>query len=193
MEAMMSSADTNSQKPAACDALALLTTDHDKVRQLFLEFEAIRRQPDQYDLKTELVEQICCELTLHTLVEEEIFYPALREATGNAALLDRASTDHAGAKGLISQLESMEPEDRQYDETVLRLADEIESHVSFEERDMFTQARRCGIDLAALGQRIIDRKEEIDMDFDGAPVPDGRGAGTGAAGKGQAGKPSHHR
>jgi hemerythrin-like domain-containing protein len=185
-EAMMSSTNTDSARPAPDDAVALLTSDHDKVRQMFLEFEAIRSEYDQFDLKSELVEQICFELTVHTLLEEEIFYPALLEATGNAALLERAGADHADAKELISQLEGMEPTDQQYDGTVVQLANEIERHISFEERDMFRQARSCGLDLASVGRKIIERKEEIELDFDGGPVSKSRGSGARAPGK-----PSH--
>jgi hemerythrin-like domain-containing protein len=183
MEAIMSSAHPPGPKPTPDDAVALLTADHDKVRQLFQEFEAIRSAYDQYDLKSELVEQICFELTLHTLVEEELFYPALLEATGDAGLLERAGADHAAAKDLVRQLESMEPAGQEYDDSVIRLAWEIERHIGFEESTLFTQARNCGMDLAAVGQKIIDRKEEIEMDFDGRPVPGSRSTAATGPGK----------
>ncbi|MES2740311.1 MAG: hemerythrin domain-containing protein [Pseudomonadota bacterium] len=161
---------------SAVDAISLLRADHQKVRQLFTEFEAIKDDQEQVDLKAELVEQLCFELTIHTLVEEELFYPAVRAEIGDE-LVDEAEAEHAGAKDLISQLEQMEASDAQYDATVLVLNERVEQHITQEESDMFPKAKKAGLDLEQLGEQIAQRKEKIEADFDGAARPQ-RGSGS---------------
>ncbi|HEY0064042.1 MAG TPA: hemerythrin domain-containing protein [Telluria sp.] len=154
---------------ATTDALDLLKADHDKVRNLFREFEQLRGSDDEDERKSELVDEICYELTLHTMIEEEIFYPALRAASDDAEMMDEADIEHAGARELISQLEVMYPGDDHFDATVTVLGEEVIHHIEKEERDMFAAARSSGIDLAALGEQLTARTEELDEDLSAPP------------------------
>ncbi|MFL6659823.1 MAG: hemerythrin domain-containing protein [Massilia sp.] len=149
---------------ADSSALALLRADHNKVRQLFQQFAQLRGSEDNAR-KTELVDDICYELTLHTMLEEELFYPALRAVADDAELLDEADIEHAGARELISQLEVMYPGDDHFDATVTVLGEEVAHHMSKEEQELFTLARSSGIDLDALGARMAARKDELDEDL----------------------------
>jgi hemerythrin superfamily protein len=155
---------------AAPDALDLLRADHDKVKQLFRDFDALKDSDDD-ERKAELVDEICFALTIHTLVEEEIFYPALRAAIDDDDLLDEADIEHAGARELISQLEVMYPGDDHFDAAVTVLGEEVAHHIDKEEHDMFDAARGAGIDLHALAARLAARKEELDDDLAAPPSP----------------------
>lgn len=155
------------------DAIALLKADHDKVSGLFETFEKARGA----DRKADLVKQICTELTVHTIIEEEIFYPACKGQV-EQDLLDESYVEHDGAKVLIAELESSAPDEDFYDAKVKVLSEEIEHHVKEEERPgdgLFAQARKAGIDMDALGDRLRARKEELLAQFrDGLPSPETR-------------------
>ena len=108
-----------------------------------------------------MVEPICSELTVHTTIEEEIFYPAVREAIDDEDLMDEADVEHASAKELIAQLEAANPGDDQYDAKVTVLGEMIDHHVKEEEGEMFPKARKADIDSAALGEEMAARKAEL--------------------------------
>ncbi len=151
------------------DALALLRHEHDRIRQLFVEFERLRGIEDEDERKAELVDEICYELTLHAIVEEELVYPLLRAAAADDEMMDEAEVEHAGVRELVSQLEVMYPGDDHFEATVAVLAEEVEHHVAMEESDMFDTARKSGIDLAALGRKMQARRRELDEDLDDSP------------------------
>jgi hemerythrin superfamily protein len=158
------------------DAFALLTADHRTVKGLFKEFEKLSKQDDVDEEKAQLVRQICNELTVHAQVEEEIFYPALREAIDDEDLMDEADIEHASAKDLIAQLEGMEPGDDHYDARVTVLGEYVDHHVKEEEGEMFGKARKADVDAAELGAQIAERKEELKAelgieDDDAAEMP----------------------
>ena len=154
------------KKPgSAPDALDLLKADHDKVKSLFREFEDLRGSDDEDERKGELVDEICYELTVHTMIEDEIFYPVLRSVIDDDDMMDEADVEHAGARELISQLEVMYPGDDHFDATVTVLGEEIAHHIEKEETDMFDAARRAGLDLDDLGEQLAARKEELDEDL----------------------------
>ena len=150
---------------AALDALDWLKADHDKVKGLFREFESLKGNDDEDERKAELVDEICYEHTLHTMLEEEIFYPAARSAIDDDDMMDEADVEHAGARELISQLEVMYPGDDHYDATVTVLGEEVAHHIDKEENDMFGALRSAGIDLDDLGEQLVARKEELDEDL----------------------------
>jgi hypothetical protein len=108
--------------------------------------------------KANLVATICNELKVHTAIEEEIFYPAVRKAIEDSDLMDRALVEHAGAKDLIDQLEDMDPEEDLYDAKVSVLGEQIDHHVKEEEGDMFSKAKAAKVDTAALGAKMLKRK-----------------------------------
>ena len=143
------------------DAFALLTADHRTVKGLFKEFEKLSKQEDVDEEKAQLVRQICNELTVHAQVEEEIFYPAVREAIDDEDLMDEADIEHASAKDLIAQLEGMQPGDDHYDARVTVLREYVDHHVKEEEGEMFSKARKADVDAEDLGVLITERKEEL--------------------------------
>lgn len=161
----------NKQSAFSADALDLLKDDHDKVKDLFREFEQLKGNDDEDERKSELVDEICYELTVHTMIEEEIFYPALRASIDDTDMMDEADIEHAGARELISQLEVMYPGDDHFDATVTVLGEEVIHHIEKEERDMFAAARRSGMDLDELGEQLSARKEELDEDLSAPPPP----------------------
>ena len=143
------------------DAVTLLTADHAKVKKLFKEFADLKEEDGSAEDKSALVTQICNELTVHTAIEEEIFYPAVRKAIEDADLMDEALVEHAGAKELIAQLEDMSPDDELYDAKVTVLGEQIQHHVKEEEGDMFPKAKKAKIDGEALGLQMTERKAEL--------------------------------
>jgi hemerythrin superfamily protein len=145
------------------DAIALLTDDHDKVRSMFEQYEGLGDRA--HATKQKLAAQICTELIKHMMAEEEIFYPAFREADQrDEDLVDEAVVEHASAKDLIEQILSMDSTDELYDAKVKVLSEMIEHHVKEEEEEMFPKARKLKqLDLEALGQEIQQRKDEIDI------------------------------
>ena len=154
------SSDKSSSTTASQDAFALLTSDHKLVKSLFKEFESLKDEGDD-DQKATLVETICNELTVHAQIEEEIFYPALREAIDDEDLMDEADVEHASAKQLIAQLEQLQVGGDHYDAMVTVLGEYIDHHVKEEEGEMFSKARKADIDSATLGEEMAARKAEL--------------------------------
>jgi hypothetical protein len=143
----------------APDAIKLLTNDHRTVEKLFEDYEKARGA----SRKEKLVREICTELKIHSTIEEEIFYPALRGKI-EEDMLDEAVVEHDGAKVLINDLESAEPDEEYYDAKVKVLQEQIEHHVGEEEKQrdsMFAQAKKSDADLQELGRRLAARKEEL--------------------------------
>ena len=143
------------------DAIELLTDDHEKVKTLFEEFDAVAGDDSSLEEKAAIVQQICQELVVHTAIEEEIFYPAARAAIDDDDLIDEAIVEHASAKDLIEQLQAMTPDDDQYDANVTVLKEYIEHHVKEEEEEMFPKIRAAELDLEHYGEQMADRKEEM--------------------------------
>ena len=141
------------------DAIALLKADHREVEQLFAKYEKAGAD----GRKKQLAQQICRELTIHALIEEEIFYPAC-EGKVDEDLLKEAYVEHDGAKILIAQIEAGGPGDEFYDAKVTVLQEQIEHHVEEEEKrleGLFSQARKSGLDMDALGLQLAARKKEL--------------------------------
>ena len=150
------------------DAIALLKADHRTVDALFDEFDKARRS----DTKARLVAQICDALKIHTLIEEEIFYPAVRSKI-DPDIVDEGVVEHDGAKVLINDLVAAKPTETYYDAKVKVLAEEIRHHVQEEEgwlRGMFAQARRTDVDMEALGAKLAKRKAELEAQAKGGKL-----------------------
>ncbi|MFL6672223.1 MAG: hemerythrin domain-containing protein [Massilia sp.] len=144
----------------AQDAISLLTSQHREVSAMFKQFEELGERAKAS--KKKLADQICTALELHTQIEEEIFYPAVREASKDLEdIVDEAVVEHASAKDLIAQLEEMDPEDDLYDAKVKVLGEQIEHHVGEEEKEMFPKVRKLALDLAALGLEMAQRHDEL--------------------------------
>ncbi len=154
------------------DAVALLKADHRKVEDLFAKFEAATGDGK----KQALAEQICLELTVHTKIEEDIFYPAC-EGKVEEDLLKEAYVEHDGAKVLIAEIEAGGPDDEFYDAKVKVLSEMIEHHVKEEEQrveGMFSQARKAGLDMDALGEQMAAEKAQLIATYKktGLPTPE---------------------
>jgi hemerythrin superfamily protein len=145
----------------AADATALLAKDHKDVKALFRRYEKLVKAEADAGEREELASQICEMLTVHTTVEEEIFYPAVRAAQVDADLLDEAAVEHASAKDLIAQIRSMDPDDDLYDAKVTVLGEYVNHHAEDEEGEMFPKARRAKVDLEGLGEQIKSRKQAL--------------------------------
>jgi len=160
------------------DAVALLTSDHDKAKQLFREYDRVARLGD-VQLKSELALQICLELTIHTQIEEELFYPAVRSETGDEKMVQEAIQEHAEAKELIARIQGMAADDQDLDDTVALLRRAIDHHVDEEEREMFPQARQSDVDLGRLREQLADRKEQLEHDMGASPLRRGSSEAVG--------------
>ncbi len=141
------------------NAISLLMKDHKNVKALFAQYEGLSDR--SFATKKKLADQICHELTVHTQVEEEIFYPAVRRPIHDGDLMDEAVVEHASAKELIAQILAMDPSEDLYDAKVTVLSEQIEHHVQEEEGDMFPKVRKTGVDLDALGEQMAARKEQL--------------------------------
>ncbi len=143
------------------NAIALLTDDHRMVKKMFQDFAKLVKSDGTHSQKEKLVKQICEALKAHAQVEEEIFYPAVRAAIDDGDLMDEADVEHVSAKILIAQLETMGAGGDHYDAMVTVLGEQVDHHVKEEQDNMFPQARKAKVDLAALGAQISVRKEEL--------------------------------
>jgi hemerythrin superfamily protein len=141
------------------DAIALLKADHRQVEEWFEEFCKSRSEQK----KADLAKRICEALRVHTTIEEEIFYPAFIEATGEKDLHHEAEVEHAGAKNLIAQIEKSGPDDDYFDAKVTVLKEMIKHHVKEEEqRDgMFAKAKASDMDLEVIGEQMAERKADL--------------------------------
>ena len=147
----------NQDKPM--NGLQLLANDHRKVEELFEQFE----KASGASAKEKIVKQICTELKVHSMIEEEIYYPLIRGKVEDDAL-DEAYVEHDGAKLLINELEAAEPDESFYDAKVKVLQEQIEHHVKEEEKqndNLFQQTRAADVDLEALGEQLAARKAEL--------------------------------
>ena len=149
----------NSSK--AVDAVELLKQQHREVEEMFERFE---KMTDRAVVsKKKLADEICNALIMHTTIEEEIFYPATREASDETEdMVDEAVVEHASAKDLIAQIQEMDPGDDLYDAKVKVLGELVEHHVKEEEEEMFPKTRELKLDMKALGEEMAMRQKEIE-------------------------------
>jgi hemerythrin superfamily protein len=141
------------------DAISVLKADHRQVTTWFAQFA----KSDSTSNKQRLASDICEALTVHTTIEEEMFYPAFLAATQDKDIHHEAMVEHDGAKMLIAQIQGMSAEDDYFDAKVTVLSEMIKHHVKEEEKPggMFAEARKSDMDLQALGEQLLDRKKEL--------------------------------
>ena len=164
---MASKSKRNSASRAkSLDAVALLKADHRQVEQWFSQFE----KTNSANKKQQLASNICAALTVHTSIEEEIFYPAFLQATGDQDMHHEAIVEHAGAKTLIAEIQDMSPSDDYFDAKVTVLSEMIKHHVKEEEQPggMFAEAKKSDMDLRALANQLIARKKELQLTAEAA-------------------------
>ena len=145
-------------KVSRTDAIALLTADHKRVKKMFKTFDKMKEEGSAAD-KQALAQQICDELTLHTQLEEQIFYPATRESLDADDMLDEAEVEHASAKDLIAQIQAGDPSDPKWAAKVTVLGEYVDHHVEEEENEMFPKCRKAKMDLESLGKEIASMKQ----------------------------------
>lgn len=143
------------------DAVDLLDADHKAVKKLFMDFNALCEDGAPASQKQQLAEKICRELTVHAQIEEEIFYPRVREAIGDELLMDEALQEHAEAKEKIAQIQGMGAGDKTYDETVNELGKLIDGHVLEEREEIFLRARNAALDLRGMALELFARKQQL--------------------------------
>ena len=139
------------------DAIKLLMADHKEVKGLFKEFENAGSSAK----KAELVAKICKELEVHMQIEEEIFYPAVKQALKDHELVPEGEVEHASVKDLIAQVKGVKPDGDTYDARVKVMGELIEHHVKDDETEMFPGAKTTRLHLDALGARMAARKQEL--------------------------------
>jgi hemerythrin superfamily protein len=142
---------------AASDAIELLERDHRTVESYFDQYKDAQSADD----KKVLAGKICATLRVHAQIEEELLYPAARQAIEDKDLIDEATVEHADAKVLIAEIEAMQPGMPLYDAKVTVLGEQIAHHVKEEEDELFPKVRETGADLDALGGRMAQRKAEL--------------------------------
>jgi len=147
-------------KVPTIDAIAMLVDDHKKVKALFAQFEALSDRSKVN--KKRVSDQICRELTVHTEIEEQLFYPSVRGPIKDGEMMDEAIVEHASAKDLITEIRDMDPGDDLYDAKIKVLSEQIEHHVGEEEKEMFPEVRKSKLDLVALGEQMGVLKQQLE-------------------------------
>lgn len=150
---------SRSNANARNEIIDMLKEDHKRAKKAFRDFEKLEPTDERAQ---QIVEQVCNELTLHTTLEEELLYPAAKEALKEADLVNEAEVEHASAKDLIEQLKSMSPDDEKYAATFTVLGEYIKHHVKEEENEMFPQLQKVrGLDWESLCDEMNGRRQEL--------------------------------
>ena len=153
------------------NAIDLLDADHKAVKKLFIDYGALCDDGGADADRRSLSERICQALTVHAQIEEEIFYPAVREATRDNALMNEALQEHAAAKEVIARIQGMKASDASYDDTVKQLGKLIDQHVLEEREQIFMQAQQAPLDLRGLAVPLYERKKELTSAAPKAKLP----------------------
>lgn len=153
---------TKTKKPQ--DATALLRADHKAVNELFDQYESLRSSAK----KKALVTQICMELTVHAQIEEEIFYPSIQQVLKDKGLIPEAIVEHQTLKALIAQIEGVEPDGEMFDAKVKVLSEYVRHHVKEEQNEIFPMVKESNLDLVAMGEQLLERKEELLAELEAA-------------------------
>jgi hemerythrin-like domain-containing protein len=156
---------TTTTKRAEPDACSLLDSDHRNVKKMFKDYEKLMesKASGAAQKKRDLALQICMELSVHAQIEEEIFYPALRQVLKkDIDLLDEAEVEHGTAKDLIAEIQEAQEIDGKFDAKVIVLGEYIDHHVKEERNEIFVKARAArGLDLVGMREQLAARKEEL--------------------------------
>jgi hemerythrin-like domain-containing protein len=150
--------------PKPQNAIALLRADHKKVSELFEQYEKAR-SPDK---KGTIVAQICTELGVHAQIEEEIFYPAVKQALKDKELVPEALVEHGSLKSLIAQVEGVKPDGEMFDAKIKVMSEFVKHHVKEEQEEMFPKAQKTALDMDELGLQLAQRKEQLLMEKEAA-------------------------
>ena len=135
----------------------MLRADHKHVDALFKAYETASKPAKQKDI----VSQICMELTVHAQIEEEIFYPAFKEALKDHELVPEATVEHATLKELIAQVKDVEPDGEMFDAKIKVMSEYVKHHVKEEQNEIFPKAKATKLDMMELGAQLAARKDEL--------------------------------
>ena len=150
---------TSKAKPQTQNAISLLKSDHDKVKELFDKFEKAGKA------KGKIVSEAIHELKIHATIEEALFYPALRQIMDDKeGLLEEADEEHHVVKVLIAELEKMTGHEDHWEAKFSVLSENVRHHIKEEEGEMFPKARKTNIDFQALGERMVEMKARLKKD-----------------------------
>lgn len=142
------------------NAIELLKHDHREVESLFAELKSETSD----ERKLELGRSICIELTVHAQIEEELFYPAAKEALPvqkSQDLVGEATVEHASLKQLIADIDGSAPGEELFDARFTVLEEYVKHHVKEEEEELMPAMERTQVDLDALGEALAERKEAL--------------------------------
>jgi len=139
------------------DAIALLRADHRQVTDLFIQFER-GRSPER---KRTVAQQICRELTVHAQLEEELFYPAVKQALGDQELVPEARVEHESIKRLIDQILQADGDMEAFEAQVKVLSEYVRHHVKEEQGELFPKVMASTLDLQAMCQAMLVRRQEL--------------------------------
>jgi len=148
-------------KKQAPDAIDLLDADHLAVHALFQSYRELVRARANALQRRALAEEICMELTIHARLEEELFYPAVRDALNDSELLDEAEDAHGSQREFIAQILTAHADDALYDAKVFVLEEYVERHVQQEREQVFNRVLASRLDLQSMARTISVRKEEL--------------------------------
>jgi hemerythrin-like domain-containing protein len=149
------------------DAITLLTEDHDALKKLLAEIKETTDRAEK--TRGELFSRIKMELTVHEVIEEEIFYPALKEHPKAKEIVLEGYEEHHVVDEIMGELEGLDPTDEAFGPKAKVMAENIEHHIEEEEGEMFKQARQVfdADELAELGERMAQRKESARQELFG--------------------------
>jgi hemerythrin-like domain-containing protein len=142
-------------------AIAMLKSDHQKVKELFDKFEKSKNSASQAKIAANAIQ----ELKVHATIEEELFYPAVRqEIDDKDGIMLEADEEHHVAKLLIAELEHMTGDEEYWEAKFMVLAESVRHHIKEEEGEMFPKARKTDIDFVALGEQMSGLKKRLMRD-----------------------------
>jgi hypothetical protein len=140
-------------------AISIILKDHDVVKDLFDRFE----KAETASQRDKIIAAALTELKIHAVIEEEIFYPAIRKHVGKD-LMNEADEEHHVARVLIAELDATGRENDHRDAKFKVLTESVRHHIKEEENEVIPKAKDLNIDFEALGQEMLDRKEELKED-----------------------------
>src|SRR3954469_15713708 len=159
----------SSRKTSFPEPMEMLMEDHRKVQKMFKQFEKLKDEDDDQS-KRDLVDQVCAELKVHTQIEEEIFYPAAREALEEGDLVAEALVEHNSAKELIAKLQGSDADAEEYDAMFTVLGEYVNHHIAEEQDEMFPKLKKADLDWDALTAQMQERKGQLQEEM-GLPSP----------------------
>jgi hypothetical protein len=160
----------HAQSTQAKDAVALLTANHSKIKQLFTEYDRVQRLGDAA-FKADLAQQLAMEVEIHALLKEEIFYPAIKEHGSAAHLVRESIQAQAEASELAARLHGLAGDDLDSNVQLLRTA--IERGIHQDETILFPAVRQDGGNLLALYDQLAERKAQLEQDMASSPLRNG--------------------